>query len=675
MELVHHAEVLQPTGPEVVEGVDDWGAPDGDVRRGVRVLQQRDHLVQTDGLLLRVEDLHELRARDKTVDHAVVVDDGEAAVGGPLEELHDLADALAAAQHDNLGRAHVVDFQAIQHQQMILAEVILQQMDVGIHIQHDVVDAGAELVGHHLADHDDQHQRHKQVHIVGDLQEDHRQRDGHAAEAAKRPSGAHERVHAGVHVEVHVQERLPERAPEARPCEDVGDEEPHGDRRPERADRREEDNPPGDKEGRDAHVGPSGHLLAKQGPDRPFFRRQEDVAQVRVGLHALYLRLWADAACEHRRPILQGAAEAPRTVNCWDLAAAEEHRGPEADGHREQRDALHLQQPAQLRLPRRGAELEEAAAELKHPLHGVAEERPQQALYHGQGGEGPQLPQGEGHVEVREGNEAGHNEGGEAALGKLCEQCRDDGAQEGPPRQSLAPEGRCLLEAEEDAADGRAEGGGHAHGGALRDELAAVAVPEEHAWPRNPKIRAVSKELGHHAAEVRKGALCAREEPRGGHEHEADRARVPGLHGEALRHRDAVQEGLDLRDTAAACVGRHVGHEGGGHERRQAGVEHQQAEGVELASLPRSAELRKHAHLPLHDPVGTVDDRACLHCDDDGYDHRQEPLDGGRPADVLPHLRVHALDFTIGPVAVRLGVAAVAIVSARRDRSNAVHAL
>mmetsp|Transcript_112900 Transcript_112900/g.319387 ORF Transcript_112900/g.319387 Transcript_112900/m.319387 type:complete len:462 (+) Transcript_112900:552-1937(+) len=414
--MVRDQEVLQPRGTEVLEGASHGRVPVRHLRRQLRPGQEF-----VGPLLRRALDVAvalfqqrgQLRALDKAYETSKVVNNGETAVRRLQHHLDKVLLWFVGPQHNDLACTGVVNSKAFKNEEVVFMESVLQQVNVRVQFQHDVVDARSKVVGNDLADHDNQHQWQQEVHVVCDLDEDHRQRDSHAAEPCQCPCRAHERVDIFLHVPAGLQQHLADGPAEAGARQDIGNEEAHGDCSAEGEDRRHEHKDKGYQEARDAHDRPGLHLLAEEGLDRGLLRLEQDVAN--VGIAAL----WADAPLQHGQLRLDGAAGAPpagQRCSLRKLPATDQHGDPEADRQRKHDNAADLHEPGPPRVPGGVAQLEQSSPLGHHELHHFAEQCAGQAGGQPQNCEGPKLPQLKAGVLVREFDKARCCEPGEPAL-------------------------------------------------------------------------------------------------------------------------------------------------------------------------------------------------------------------------------------------------------------------
>ena len=145
----------------------------------------------------------------------------------------------------------------------------------------------------------------------------------------------------------------------------------------------------------------------------------------------------------------------------------------------------------------------------------------------------------------------------------------DHGAEEGTPRQLGGPVGGTLLKAEEDAADGSAEGRGDAGRGTARHKVALLAIVAEVAelgegGVDSPEIGPTLRDAGgDDGAGVDHGSLLPDGQSGRHRKRNADDLADEGPDADDAGQIDAVEEALDLGDTGTAADRLEIHEEGG----------------------------------------------------------------------------------------------------------------
>ncbi|TVU50424.1 hypothetical protein EJB05_01795 [Eragrostis curvula] len=496
-----------------------------------------------------------------------------------------------------------------------------------LEVEDDLVDAGVEGVADGLGDEEHEHGDGEEEQVVGELEEDDAERDGHAHGPRHERGGAEHRVEAVVDARPAAEQQRRDAAVRGA-HEDDGQEEAGRDR---------------DAEGEEAEHDVDGEEDEERvEPELAGCPRGEDVARrvhvggVEKGGEVVVVASRAVELLEVSGLARARARLAERRVARRAGDGEREHvepgRGEDADGERE----------GQLR---HAAARVDEVVEAEHLVEDVVVERAEEAAEHADERDGEEVADvvPHGHVaDVEEDEPALTEHAAPPLAAHLDEPAQDDDdggrGEEGAPQQRAPPPRGHLLQREQHAADGGTERGAHPRRGAARDEVAPVAVVVEVAQPppfqTPPAFAALAQQVRQARADVHQGPFLPQIETR---RHGADAA--DDLHdqlreAEHVGRVDAVQVGLDLRDSRAGCGRREDDAEHGGDEGQR---EVDAGEVEEARPVPLLADQVHHVqHLEARDVLdGQVDQRR---------DHpRQEPhQERHRPfqEDVLQHLHV-----------------------------------
>mmetsp|Transcript_93683 Transcript_93683/g.269800 ORF Transcript_93683/g.269800 Transcript_93683/m.269800 type:complete len:206 (+) Transcript_93683:1060-1677(+) len=176
--------------------------------------------------------------------------------------------------------------------------------------------------------------------------------------------------------------------------------------------------------------------VGEQDLNRGLLLLQEDDADVRI----LAVQAKERPQLAHvELPISRGGGRGGRRVSVEQLPAAHPSRQPEAQQQRRQRHQDDLEHMVDM-PPLRRATAVEVPASQHHMLGKNREDRSDAPGREGQQGNGKQLPKLKGRVMVRELDEARQGQTCESDVRRFGQRGRNHAADEGPPRQRLAPE-------------------------------------------------------------------------------------------------------------------------------------------------------------------------------------------------------------------------------------------